>query len=915
MNELALDIDNGMYAIYVSDADNHISVLTSILANISSNEATDDMINEAVSAAKSLSSGAKLSKIPRIPEVADNIAQALTMLVSKKINSDTSLHDTLSQAIDLIGDLNKTSANDIPPWLTVNDADLSQVLEDLNLLSSKENIENASASAVKAKEDNKAKSARKVSNIDMSMLELFMVEAEAQAKSIDENLLALEIEPDNNALIEPLMRASHSIKGAARMIGFEEIVAVSHRMEDCFVYTQKGKLDLDKQAIDLLLYCNDILKTVSIMAKEQLSTWLQLNQSAFDACLIMLEALANNSDYDVSTLPALVTTDQNTTNDTDDQQPSCPTPKTSQAQTDNTVRIQSEHLNKMLAVSNELLVSQNWIQEHHDSLQILKKRQTELATSTTKLRHVLEQLDLPEEVFAALLETENRIDTCRQSLHQDISKVDDYDRKTYVLSSRLNQQVIASRMRHFSEGTHGFKRMVRDVSQSLNKEIKLDIEGLDTLVDSDILDKIEAPLTHLIRNAIDHGIEDPSTRLQKGKSKHGHITVSAFHKSGLLNISVSDDGKGVDLNALKEKIINKGMVNQKMAERLSDSELLEFLFLPGFSTRDNVTEYSGRGVGLDVVHSVVTTMRGQLRSSTKVDQGLKVQLQLPLTLSVLHSLLTDIGNEYYAFPLTRIHAVIKKQPSDIFTLENKQLVKYEGHDVSLINGREILETRHSDPSDNDIVDIVILNERNDYYGIVVDSIVGKANLALHPIDPRLGKIKDISAAAIADDSKPVLVIDVDDLLINIQERIGINNLGTIERHVSQKSEQKLKKILVIDDSLTVREVEKNLLESRGYSVDIAVDGIDGWNSVKQQDYDLVITDIDMPRMNGIELVSQLKMDKRLSSIPVMIVSYKDNPDDRKKGLDAGADYYLTKGSFHDEGLITGVIDLIGEPGE
>ncbi len=922
MSSTAQDIDNNMYQLYVGDAGIHTQTLAGILDSAADSELTDAMLNAATKAVQSISSGAKLCNIPRIPQVTDGIAATLLLLSNNKIHADTQTYTTLSNAIAILDDLNKTAADDVTQWFEDNDGDITQILAELTSLANKQHSEPATSSVIEPDSTNQkqAQPARKSSNIDTTMLDLFKVEAEEQARNINENLLALENDPGNNSLLEPLMRASHSIKGAARMIGFEEIVAISHRMEDCFVHSQKGKINLDNAAIDLLLYCNDFLETIAMMPNEQLSAWLETNQEAFDSSLTMLEALANGQEVDISALASLQKTDNSISDTNSDDiigdsiaKPARPADNTTQQ--DSSVRIQSERLNRMLAVSNELLVSQHWIQGHHGSLQLLKKRQTELATSMAKLRQGLEELDLPEEIYTTLLETENRIDICRQSLHQNISQVDEYDRKSYVLSSRLNQEVIASRMRPFADGTHGFKRMVRDVSQSLGKEVTLELDGLDTLVDSDILDKIEAPLTHLLRNAIDHGIETTNTRTQKGKSPQGLITVSAYHNAGRLNITIKDDGKGVDLEKLKHKIIGKGMVNQQMADKLSESELLEFLFLPGFSTRDNVTEFSGRGVGLDVVHSVITSMRGQIRSSSKPDQGLKVQLQLPLTLSVLHSLLTDIGGEYYAFPLTRIHAIIKTHTDAIFTLENKQLIKYADQDVSLINGRQILECAQSELTNNELMEIVILSERSEYYAIVVDKIVAEANLALHPIDPRLGKIKDISAAAIADDGRPVLVIDIDDLLINIQELIGINKLGIVERNSNKKSSKNLKKILVIDDSLTVREVERNLLDSRGYDVKVAIDGVDGWNTVKQQAFDLIITDIDMPRMNGIELVTMLKNDARLNTIPVMIVSYKDNPEDRQKGLEAGADYYLTKGSFHDEGLITGVIDLIGEPTE
>jgi len=313
------------------------------------------------------------------------------------------------------------------------------------------------------------------------------------------------------------------------------------------------------------------------------------------------------------------------------------------------------------------------------------------------------------------------------------------------------------------------------------------------------------------------------------------------------------------------------------------------------------------------VHNAVTEMRGKIQSSSTPGTGLSVLLQLPVTLSVLHTLLTLIGDEYYAIPLSRIHSITTVSIDDIFTIENKQLIKYNNQDISLIDANAALEYCIDTHNNSDELNLIIFSERGEHYAFAVDNIVGEEKFALHIIDQRLGKLKNISAAAITDGGQPVFILDVDDLLVNIHEMISGNRIGNVDRTKQTQQQANIQKILVIDDSLTVREVEKNLLEAHGYNVDTAIDGADGWNKIRQYDYDLIITDIDMPRMNGIELVSNIKADNRLQSIPVMIVSYKDNPEDRQAGLEVGADYYLTKGSFHDESLIDAVSDLIGEP--
>ena len=431
------------------------------------------------------------------------------------------------------------------------------------------------------------------------------------------------------------------------------------------------------------------------------------------------------------------------------------------------------------------------------------------------------------------------------------------------------------------------------------------------MVDRDIMEKIEAPLNHLLRNSVDHGIESPEERKKAGKPAEGTIKLRAIHNSGMLSIIVEDDGKGVDLDSLKNKIITKGMASKQMVIKMSESELLDFMFLPSFSTRDDVTEVSGRGVGLDVVHSVVQEMRGVIRTTSMPGQGIRFQLQLPLTLSVIRALLVNICNEPYAFPLARIDHTLRLHKDNIKMLEGHQYFTLDNTHIGIISAKKVLELEGEEPEQGDEVSIVIIGEKLNRYAIVVDKFLGERSMVVQKIDPALGKIRDIGTAAILDDGTPTLIVDADDMIRSIELYVSDGNIANINQQNNDDNPSNKKRILIVDDSITVREVERNMLESRGYNVEVAVDGIDGWNAVRTNKYDLVISDIDMPRMNGFEFVENIKSDKELNKIPVMIVSYKDREEDRLHGLEVGADYYLTKGSFQDEALLEAVEELIG----
>jgi two-component system sensor histidine kinase and response regulator WspE len=432
--------------------------------------------------------------------------------------------------------------------------------------------------------------------------------------------------------------------------------------------------------------------------------------------------------------------------------------------------------------------------------------------------------------------------------------------------------------------------------------------GEQTEVDRDILERLESPLSHLVRNAVDHGLEPPDLRVAKGKSPVGTITIEARHRAGMLLVTVSDDGAGIDLNRLRQKIVEKGLNSAEMVARLSESELLEFLFLPGFSTAARVTEFSGRGVGLDVVQDTIRRVGGNVRITTSLGRGTTFHLQLPLTLSVIRAVVVDIAGEPYAFPHTRIDRLIRVRRDQVRSLEHRQFVSVDGQNVGLVMAAQILDIPSTTPP-LDELPVILLSDSSGEYGLVVDGFHGEQDLVVRPLDPRLGKVPNLSAAAILDDGSPVLIVDVEDMIRSMDQYIQSGSLVPCDTR--PPSRKRVKRILVVDDSITVREVERQLLLNQGYEVSVAVDGADGWNKIRAEAYDLLITDVDMPRMNGLQLVQAVRSDDKLRDLPIIIVSYKERDEDRTRGLEVGANAYLTKSSFHDNRFIEAVVDLIG----
>ncbi|POF42896.1 hybrid sensor histidine kinase/response regulator [Pseudomonas laurylsulfativorans] len=748
---------------------------------------------------------------------------------------------------------------------------------------------------------------------DASLLELFSLEAEAQTQVLSAGLLALERDPTRADQLESCMRAAHSLKGAARIVGVDAGVSVSHVMEDCLVSAQEGRLLLRPEHIDALLQGTDLLMRIATPSNNpegaDIEAYVALMARLLDPAVplvapaapvmaeLQLEAPAPKVEAPAPVVEPIPTA----------------VPRKTKRTTENgerVLRVTAERLNSLLDLSSKSLVETQRLKPHLATMQRLKRMQSNSLRALESLNVHLKDHALSLEAQEVLEDARRLLAQSQQLLMEKNAELDEFAWQVSQRAQVLYDTALACRMRPFADVLAGQVRMVRDLGRDLGKQVRLEIDGEKTQVDRDVLEKLEAPLTHLLRNAVDHGIETPEQRLLAGKPAEGLIRLRASHQAGLLVLELSDDGNGVDLEKVRRSIVERNLSPAETAAQLSEEELLTFLFLPGFSLRDTVTEVSGRGVGLDAVQHMVRQLRGAVVLEQTAGEGSRFHLEVPLTLSVVRSLVVEVGDEAYAFPLAHIERMCDLEPTDIVQVEGRQHFWHEGRHVGLVAASQLLH-RPASQNSGQTLKVVVIRERDAIYGVAVERFVGERTLVVLPLDERLGKVQDISAGALLDDGSVVLIVDVEDMLRSVEKLLNTGRLERIARHSNQVVEAARKRILVVDDSLTVRELQRKLLLNRGYDVAVAVDGMDGWNALRSEDFDLLITDIDMPRMDGIELVTLLRRDNRLQSLPVMVVSYKDREEDRRRGLDAGADYYLAKASFHDDALLDAVVELIG----
>lgn len=753
------------------------------------------------------------------------------------------------------------------------------------------------------------------------LLELFRMEAETNALALEAGLVALDTGRATKEVLEPLMRAAHSLKGAARIVGLDAAVGLAHAMEDVFVAAQRGRIALAAAQVDRLLAGVDVFARLASVAPDSIPG--RLEAMGKDLALLVKEyaafvsapssagpqpAAPAGSDPALPTaLPGRTPAPPPAPAPAPDASSSASLPTDAPGPREGSVVVGTGTLDRLTGLAGESLVQ---AQRAPDLMREFLSVKATLARTSA----LLEAFSGPRAAgrglpVAALV---REVEESRAALVKALDALERHTLRTEEIADRLYGEAVSARMRPFGEGARGFPRLVRDTGRELGKEISLELRGEETRVDRDILTLLEAPLTHALRNACDHGIETAAERIAAGKPRSGRIVLSAEHRAGALQVTVVDDGRGLDPERIRARIAERGLAPQSLLGEMKLAELFEFLFLPGFSTAEAVTQISGRGVGLDVVQSMVREVGGRVSLDSTPGAGTTLSLQLPLTLSVVRALLFRVSGEAFALPLSRIERVLEIPAEELKTTEGHAFVDVDGQAIGVLFARQPLGLPPAgDPAG--ATKVVVVSDRLDTFGLAVDGFLGERQLVLRPLDPRLGKVPDVAAAALLPDGTPVLVLDAEDLVRSIHALLSRTDLESVRPKAGAGAARKVKRLLVVDDSVTVREVERRLLASHGYEVDVAVDGMDGFNRVRTGRYDLVVSDVDMPRMNGIEMVTRIRAEASLARLPIVIVSYKDREEDRLQGLAAGASYYLTKGSFDDRTLLAAVADLIGEP--
>lgn len=458
----------------------------------------------------------------------------------------------------------------------------------------------------------------------------------------------------------------------------------------------------------------------------------------------------------------------------------------------------------------------------------------------------------------------------------------------------LQEETMKLRMLPISQVFNKFPRRVRDIARDMNKKVDFSMMGEDTELDKTLIEEIEEPLLHLIRNAIDHGIETTQERVRKGKAEAGTIRMNAYHEGNSVVVEVEDDGKGIDPGKIKQKAVEKSLISAEEAGHLDERASVELIFQPGFSTKDEVSDLSGRGVGMDVVKANIQKLKGTVGVKAEVDGGTIFKLKLPLTLAIIQAMIVKCGGRKFVIPMDPIEATESLTPDKLLTVENKEVFRYQELVVPLVRLADVFKLG-SEPSDA-AQPVVVASIGDRKIGIVVDEVIEKQQVVIKTLGAFLGEVRHIVGATIFGDGSIALIVDIGGVvssLSQIVQRVQTRDTGAAKK--------KAKRILLVDDSLSGRIAQRDMLERMGFGVEVASSGFQALEMLAEREYDAVVTDINMPRMDGYEFTARMRADEHTRRMPVIMVTSDIKRADRQKGFDVGVNEFLAK-PFSDEDL-------------
>jgi two-component system chemotaxis sensor kinase CheA len=751
----------------------------------------------------------------------------------------------------------------------------------------------------------------------------FQEEAGEYLQRLNEGVITLEGDPGNRELIEQMLRDAHTLKGSSRMVGLIDIADVAHKLEDIMVKVRDGQLVYDPSMSDFFFEALDAIVHLTEHAGEQVGDEVDTG-----GICARLKSLSDTGDARTAATaapakeemrpPAAPESSPASPGDASAvETTAAPRKATPLGQEDElktreqtTIRVKAAQLDTLLNLTSEVVISQIKAEQRTLEFRVIHAEQAEMRQVLMRVRGTISTSATIADQGEDLLADLDQLDTLFADHRRHVMTLgkeyaDDVSRSSTVVAD-LQEHGMRLRMLPVSTVFDRFPRAMRDLAKQYNKEVDFLIEGADTELDKKVLEEINDPLIHILRNAVDHGVERPEVRAAAGKPTRGTIRMIARQEGDHILIEVSDDGAGIDPRKVRDAAVRKGYISDSEARNMSDREARYLIFESGFSTAAIITEVSGRGVGMDVVRQfVVDKLKGQMDIESELGGGTTFRLKIPLTLAIIRALILRVGPHLFALPTGSIEETIRIASNEIIKVEGREVVRRQRRNVPLVRLGDIIGVPH-DEAPRVKSPVTVVGFSGHRMGFVVDAFVGEQQIVIKTLGSHLHKVENVAGVTILGAGEVVVILNVPELMQNARAMSGMR-----VAQAAEESKKGPRRILVCEDSFTTRELERSIFEAAGYEVEVATDGAQGLRRLREgMVVDAVVTDVQMPNMDGFALTKAIKSDPALEQIPVIIVTSLERDEEKAVGIEVGADAYITKSVFNQDTLLDTVERLI-----
>lgn len=723
----------------------------------------------------------------------------------------------------------------------------------------------------------------------------FAGEAGEHIRTINNGLLSLEKNPDDPDTLKAVYRAMHTIKGGSRIIKLTPITQVAHKMEDILDGFIKGRLHPSKELLDLLFQGVDAIG----LLLDKVSAGERVSEPPAGICEALEKAVQGDTEGETEPpkSPDTAATPEKT-----DLEPKAAPDEAGSKKTEalvrkppapaDTIRVNPDKLDALINLTGEIACQHQAVEKHAAGFREIKQK-------------ARQHLDL----ISGTWEDNDVLFRSAQSLFTAVSlvaaQIREHAASGRLLVSELQDRSLHMRMLPLSGIFDTFRRAVRDMARSQGKEVAFSVSGGETELDKKIIDRIGDALLHMIRNAVDHGIETPDQRIAAGKGKAGRISLSAWYHGGNVLIELADDGAGIPLDAIRKKAFAANLVNTSDLERMADTDIINLIFHPGFSTSPIITDISGRGVGMDVVKKeIIENFKGDVDIRTETGKGSCFTIRLPLTMAVMDILTVSVAGHVFAFPAASVKEIVRIPETGLIRVVDRTAIRLREQIIPVVFLTDVCGLKEKTAAGEQEPVILVAAVKGEALGILVDSLLDQDDMVIKPLPGHMKNNKWVSGAIISENHGLVSVLHIP-AIADAAKR------ATPGMPIEKKAPKTRKHILVVDDSISTREIEKSILESHGYVVSLAVDGQDALEKTGVCQYDLLIVDIEMPRLDGFSLTGKLRKEKNYQKTPIILVTSRDKKEDIRRGMQVGADAYIIKGDFEESNLVETIKNLLG----